>query len=197
MIVRDFLGLCTSLLVLVAWGPGVWATTLEGMRAPSDVAVAVVSSTPIAAAPDPGILVRIDQVSTLYPVVGMQTPIALRTIDSLRGVPGVIDAKMVSPQTPREVFRAALAESWWPITDWALVERRVACESGFDPRKRGDGGASVGYLMIHVPAHPDIAVVFDLEDPVQNLNAGRMVAQRAAAAGLPSPWLYCDREAAR
>lgn len=107
----------------------------------------------------------------------------------------VIEAHL--PRTPREVFRAALALSSWPPEEWSRIEALVGdCENRtYDPAKvnlEDNGTRSVGLLQVNVDAHPGIAGRYDLTDPLQNLNAGREVQLAHDAAGLPSPWLYCD-----
>lgn len=98
--------------------------------------------------------------------------------------------------TPREVFLQALARSSWPLSQHGQVEARVGtCENTvYDPtltRLEENGSTSTGLLMVN-SVHADLAARFDLTDPLQNLNAGKIVADRHRAAGLPSPWMNCD-----
>lgn len=102
--------------------------------------------------------------------------------------------------TPYEVFKIALVRSSWPMAAWPIVEARVACENTtYDPtdtRLEENGTVSTGLLMVN-SVHEDLARDYDLTDPLQNLNAGRIVADRHARMGLPTPWQYCDGRAAR
>lgn len=130
---------------------------------------------------------------TLMPL-RMETLVA-PTPASTPDATAVIEAHL--PRTPLEVFLAALAMSTWPADEWARVEALVGdCENQtYDPtlvNHEDNGHTSVGYLQVNVDAHPGIAGRYDLTDPLQNLNAAREVQLAHDAAGLPSPWLYCD-----
>lgn len=142
------------------------------VREPIVLYAAIVA--PGTASPDPLIITRIPQATS--------TPIAA----------AVIEASL--PQTPYELFRASLALSTWPSEEWTRVERIVgSCENRtYDPALHGDYGLAVGYLQIRKDWHPELAARYDLEDPLQNLNAGYELQQTARAMRLPSPWAACE-----
>lgn len=94
--------------------------------------------------------------------------------------PGGAEIYMVSD------LRADLARSLWPARYHDTVVQITLCESGTDALKvgrkttfnvaaRGDQGLAHGLLQIRVDLHPRVDRIFELDDPVQNLNAGYVV----------------------
>lgn len=158
------------------------AVLLSASMGASSAAPAVVAQSTPTAAP---LLPHLDIVAMVTPTVAPAAPEPTPT---------------AAPLTPYEVFEQALARSSWPLAMYPTVEARVACENTtYTPeltRHEENGTVSTGLLMVN-SVHEDLAREFDLTDPLANLNAGKIVADRHARAGLPSPWMYCDARAAR
>lgn len=128
--------------------------TLHLVTVPAPLPAAVVEATPIE-----------------LPAAEWQLVVTPRTWDRLQvDDPAAVDPAALHPSTPLEVFRATIALSSWPIDEWADVERHVACESGFNPRKVGAAGER-GWGQILPSAHPDQAERYNLFDPADNLQA--------------------------
>jgi len=171
------------------------------LAAPSAPAAVAVST------PAP-VLLAVDAVALTTPVAppqggeavgsdpGAESQPASRESTSIANVNQVADAAGAGwPAERVRAFRAALARSSWPVAEHELTEARVACESGYDAGQRNlerNGSTSWGLLMVNDGAHADLARRYDLTDALQNLEAGREVAARHEAAGLPTPWQHCD-----
>ena len=154
----------------------------------------VPSASPMVAPPSAPVLIRVDGLA-------LTTPVSLPDASYARAndMPPAAPAPTAAPATltPREVFLQALGRSSWPLAQHARVEALVGgCENTtYEPAKtvqEKNGTTSVGYLQVNVESHPDLAARFDLTDPLGNLNAGKIVEDRARERGLPSPWVNCD-----